>query len=513
VLFVYGSEKQDWIDAVTPAFNGGHHRLPDGKVVHVSTKPMGSGESKDDILAGRVQADVWSPASGAFVTLANAESARTGGPLVGRTQNLVLSPVVIAMWKPMAVALGWPAKPIGWADVGDLAAEPDAWGARGMPQFGRFKFGHTHPEYSNSGLIAVLAEAYAAAGKTRGLTLADLARPDVAERVHRIEHAVVHYGRSTGFFGKRLADFGPGYLSAAVLYENMVVTANADRVNPPLVAIYPKEGTIWSDHPAAVVERPWVTADQRAGGQMYLDYLRAPAQQQRALAFGFRPAEGDVGAPIDAEHGVDPKQPSTILDAPGADVVNAAVELWRREKKPSNVALVFDTSGSMADEHKLQSAQAGAKALVAQMDPRDTVTLVPFSSEVHVGRPMAVGADRAALNGAIDALFADGNTNLYQAIQMADDAVTRSADGQHIDAVVVLTDGEDNGTAVTLEMLLNQLRREGEGGSGVRVFTIGYGHDAALDALRSIAHAAHGEFYAGTPDNIIDVFRDVATFF
>src|SRR5579859_3668658 len=114
VLFVYGSEKQDWIEAVTPAFNAAHHALPDGRIIHVATKAMGSGESKDDILAGRVKADVWSPASAVFVTLANAEAQTKGGPLVKQTENLVLSPVVIAMWKPMAQALGWPDKAIGW---------------------------------------------------------------------------------------------------------------------------------------------------------------------------------------------------------------------------------------------------------------------------------------------------------------------------------------------------------------------------------------------------------------
>lgn len=513
VLFVYGSEKQDWIDSITPAFNDERHALPDGKVIHITPKPMGSGESKDDILAGRVQADVWSPASGVFVTLANAESQSKGGPLVKQMQNLVLSPVVIAMWKPMAEALGWPDKPIGWADIGALAAETDAWKARGLPQFGQFKFGHTHPEFSNSGLIALLAETYAAAGKARGLTLEDLQRPEVASTLHQIEHGVVHYGRSTGFFGKRLSQYGPGYLSAAVVYENMVVSSYATTGNnTPLVAIYPKEGTIWSDHPAGIVERPWVSDDQRAAGRIYLDYLLAPPQQKRALELGFRPAVGDVGSPIDSAHGADPKQPATILDTPSADVIAAAIQLWRREKKPSNVALVFDTSGSMNDEGKMRAAQDGAKALIQMMDPQDLLTLVPFSTQVRMGKPTKVGPHRAELLSAVDQLYADGGTNLYLAINSADDAVSAAADGQHIDAIVVLTDGEDNGNSLSLDALLSRLSRDSEAG-GVRIFTIGYGHSAQLEALRRIAQQAHGDAYTGGTDNITDVFRDVATFF
>jgi Ca-activated chloride channel family protein len=69
----------------------------------------------------------------------------------------------------------------------------------------------------------------------------------------------------------------------------------------PVVAIYPKEGTFWSDHPVGIVNREWVTAEHREAAQMYIDYLLEPTQQQAAMQFGFRPADLTVavGAPID----------------------------------------------------------------------------------------------------------------------------------------------------------------------------------------------------------------------
>ena len=142
-----------------------------------------------------------SPASEAYVKLANARwRARSGGrDLLPKTDSLVLSPVVIAMWKPMAEALGWPQRPVGWADILALARNPQGWAARGQPQWGRFKFGHTHPEYSNSGLMAVLAEAAAATGRRDVLTPAAALAPETAAFVAGIEQAVVHYGTSSGF--------------------------------------------------------------------------------------------------------------------------------------------------------------------------------------------------------------------------------------------------------------------------------------------------------------------------
>jgi hypothetical protein len=119
-------------------------------------------------------------ASAAFIKLGNAESrVKTGQDLIGDTQNLVLSPVVIAMWKPMAEAIGWGKKPVGWSEILALAKDPRGWASVGKPQWGPFRFGHTHPESSNSGLISLMAEVYAGAQKVRGLTLDNLARPEV----------------------------------------------------------------------------------------------------------------------------------------------------------------------------------------------------------------------------------------------------------------------------------------------------------------------------------------------
>ena len=96
----------------------------------------------------------------------------------------------------MAEALGWPAKALGWSTLLKVNADPKGWGAFGHPEWGRFKLGHTHPEYSNSGLQAVLAEAYAGAKKTRGLTAADLDVKATREYLRSIEQTIVHYGKS-----------------------------------------------------------------------------------------------------------------------------------------------------------------------------------------------------------------------------------------------------------------------------------------------------------------------------
>ena len=518
LVFPYGSEKEKWINEVTRAFNQSGVKTQSGKPIFVRALPMGSGETIDNILSGRLQAHLASPASAAFIKLGNAESrSKTGKDLIGGTDNLVLSPVVIAMWKPMAEALGWGKKPIGWSDILALSRNEKGWQAYGYPQWGKFKFGHTHPEYSNSGLISLFAEAYAASSKTANLTLTDLAKPQTKQFLGGVEQSVVHYGSSTGFFGRKMFANGPEYLSAAVLYESMVVESYSQNSLPfPVVAIYPKEGTFWSDHPVGIVEREWVTAEHREAAKVYIQYLLARAQQEKALQYGFRPASVDVAlaTPLDTAHGIDPKEPKTTLEVPSVDVISALLELWRTQKKHANIALVLDTSGSMNEDNKMQNAKVGARQLVQMLDDGDTFSFLPFSSELHwAGQDVPVKDGRQQVLQQIDSLFAGGGTALYDSIDAAYQhlATTKDPDAK-IQSVVVLTDGADTQSRMKLNELMERIQYNGET-RAIHVFTIAYGQDAKKDILQKIADATQAKFYEGTPQNIVDVFRDISTFF
>jgi Ca-activated chloride channel family protein len=523
LLFTYGSEKEDWIREVTERFNAAGLRTASGRVIQVEAVAQGSGELVEDLLSGARQAHLTSPASMAFLKLGNAQSrTRTGKDLVGETRNLVLSPVVIALWRPMAEALGWgrqPAQGVGWGDILTQAKDPRGWAAHGHPEWGAFKLGHTHPEYSNSGLISLLAEAYAGAGKKAGLSMEDVRRPEVSRYVSGIESAIVHYGSSTGFFGKRMFEGGPGYLSAAILYENMVIESYDPkyRLPFPIVAVYPKEGTFWSDHPVGVVEREWVTPEHREAAKRYVDYLLERPQQEAALRFGFRPSAVEIplGAPFDVAHGVDPKEPQTTLEVPSVEVIDGVLKLWHETKKRSQVTLVLDISGSMNREEKLANAKQGAEQLLALLDPADTFSFLPFSTKpAWTIQDAAIGATREQAVQTVRGLFADGGTALYDAIAMAyrHNAERLKADPGRISAVVVLTDGADTDSALDLPALLQAIQASGET-AGVRIFAIGYGQEARQDVLEQIAAATQGRFYKGDPTNIRAVFRDISTFF
>jgi Ca-activated chloride channel homolog len=522
LIFPYGSEKKAWLDEATAQFNAMRVKTADGSVVQVKATAMGSGEQMTEVLEGRLQADLVSPASGLFIELANAQSrTKTGQDVVGKSQSLVLSPVVIAMWKPMAQALGWPEKPIGWQTIFDMSSGKITWAQLGHPEWGEFKFGHTHPEFSNSGLISICAKVYAGAGKTRDLTLEDVANPKVAAFVEQIEKSVVHYGSSTGFFGNKMFERGPGFLSAAVLYENMVVESYGGvggktyNLPFPVVSIYPSEGTFWSDHPVAIVNREWVTDTRKEAAGKYIEFLLAKEQQQAALKFGFRPGDVSVplASPIDMQHGVDPAEPRTTLAVPPANVTNAIIELWRKHKKHSRIILLLDTSGSMREENRIANAKTGAADLVNMLGNYDTLSVVSFNNRVSTIVPATVlEQGRSTSLRAVEGLFADGGTALYDAIAKAHADLSQQPDDSKISALVVLSDGEDRNSQLKLEQLLEQIKSTGEQKS-IRIFTIGYGEGADMKVLENISKTTDGKAYKGTNKNIREIFKDIATFF
>jgi Ca-activated chloride channel family protein len=517
VTVAYGSEKKTWLEEQAKAFAASGAKTKAGKPIRLDLKALGSGEAVQGILAGSLKPAVFSPASSAYITLLNDAWLGQPGhtaPLSPSGEAVVLSPVVVALWKPMAEALGWPGKQLGWADLMKVAQNPKGWAAFGRPEWGAFKLGHTHPEYSSSGLLAVLAESYAGAKKRRGLAAGDAAHKDTREFVARVERSIVHYGKSTGFFADRMLARGPSYLSAAVLYENLVIESYAKAPSPSLVSIYPTEGTFWADHPYAILDASWVTAEQREGAEQFLAFLKRAEAQQRALALGFRPADPKIaiGAPIDAAHGADPKEPQALLDVPDAGALKAVVEAFRATKRPTDVALVLDKSGSM-NGRPLDEAKAGATAFLRSLGDGDEVSLSFFDNRIYppVG-PMRLGTGRAELLARVDGLVAGGGTSLYDATAAAyRDALQRAQrDPDKIHALVVMTDGRDESSRMGLEQLTGSLAREG---APVKVFTIAYGSEADPLVLGRIAEAAQGTSYRGSAETIVQVYQEVAAFF
>ena len=523
ISMIYGSEKEAWLVPLIEAFNKEKHKTGDGGTIVVEATPMGSISSGDAIVAEQLQPTIWSPASSAYIPVVSADWRKNHAEdlITGTPKDLVLSPVIIAMWQPMAEALGWPDRALGWADIAELAISEEGWAAYGYPEWGKFKFGHTHPGFSNSGIISVIAEAYAGAGKQRDLTQEDVNSEAVKSFMTQVESSIIHYGESTGFFANRMFERGPSYLSAAVMYENLVVDQETKRLNNeaqqlPVVAIYPKEGTFWSNHPYVILNAPWVTEEQREAAEIFRDYLLAEPQQRQAIAYGFRPADPAIAltSPLDANHGVDPKQPQTVLEVPDAEVIRSIQNLWQQEaKKPVDLVVVMDISGSMEGE-KISAARASLRDFINLLDDRDRIEVILFSDELITLSDLSpLGEKREDLLRRISGIIEGGDTRLYDAIQMGYDELQAKGDPNHIRAIVALSDGNDTASDLALNQLLGEVGNMSEGGSATKVFTIAFGNNADRNVLQKIAEATGAKQYDSDPTTIQQVYAEIATFF
>jgi len=556
------SEKIALLTDLADEFNASDDARLDGDTcAFVRVQSKASGAAMQLLTQGWPQSEangpqpvVWSPAASSWGAILNQRLAEQGQePMAPPSEAFMLTPLVIAMPQPMAEALGYPETPIGYADILALAQDPQGWGAYGHPEWGPFRLGKTNPNFSTSALSATIAQYYAATAKTEDLSLEDLARPEVQQFARGVESSVVHYGDITmtflnNWFRNDVRGTSLTYVSAVAVEEKSVIDYNkgdpdgvvaaGESPRPPrvpLVAIYPEEGTLYSDNPFIVLDAPWVDEQEREAARRFEAFVQRPEAQERVLEFGFRPGNPDVaiGDPITALWGVDPDQPQTLLEVPEPEVLTRLLDRWDEDRKRARVMLLLDVSGSMGEPGnpqtgatKLDLAKDAVIDALDEFAPDDEVGLRIFTTNlgpqqdqnwldlVPVG-PLA--GQREQMARAVGDLVPLNATPLYTATNEAYEAMLADFDAARINAVVLLSDGKNeddfNNDA---EGLIRNLRAqaEGEAAQPVRVFAIAYGEDADLETLRRIAEATNAQLYdASDATTISRVFTAVVSNF
>ncbi len=121
----------------------------------------------------------------------------------------------------------------------------------------------------------------------------------------------------------------------------------------------------------------------------------------------------------------------------------------------------------------------------------------------------------ARLRSLVRDLIADGGTAVYDATIQGFEAVRALRDRERINAVVLLTDGEDTDSAKSVDDVVREAEAQGDSESRVRVFTIAYSPSAqgAEQSLERIATASGGKAYSGDTDDIELVYRSISSFF
>ena len=295
----YGTEKQKWLEEATTEFE----KTSSGKRIKVNLHGMGSMEGAKAVIdgPGATPFHVWSPASSVYRGAFEREwrSKYDNTPIL-KSDNLALTPMVFVMWasrqEPFIEKYGKPT----FRAVGAAMLEPKGWEtiAR-QPDWGRFKFGHTHPNLSNSGLMTLVLMAYEFSKKERNLSHNDVTQAGFQQWLHDFEQGVARPGgsltSSTGTLMREMVLRGPSQYDCLLIYENLAIDyleAARDRWGE-LHADYP-EPNIWNEHPYYVLDVPWSDRRQREAAGEFLMFLMSEPIQKRALQHGFRPGNPSV---------------------------------------------------------------------------------------------------------------------------------------------------------------------------------------------------------------------------
>jgi Ca-activated chloride channel family protein len=492
-----------------------------------------------------VRPQVWIPDSSMWLAVA-ASRPDAATMLPTHTTSIASSPTVLALRAPMAQALGWPQRSLGWTDVIGAFSQPGVWAKVGHPEWGSLRVGITDPSRSTAGLASVLTilgqgpgaagsasaapagGSPAAAGSGGGpATGAGVSNAQLTAGLALTRTLGAVAPDTDAFFAAQQASGAEAHPNAVVAVfpamESDVAAYDATNPGVPLVPVYDTQQPVAADYPYTVLSASWVGATEREAAGQFLSFLLTPAAQAAIGEARLRRPDRSVVSPdaLPAAAGF----VSTVAapgPAPDPATINAVIAEWANLQRQVNLLAVLDTSGSMTTAvpgtgmTRLQLLQQTATTGFGLLTNRTSIGLWDFSvkpgstSEYRQLVPFGpLTADIGsvprgqALPAAVATLQPSGFTPLYDTAYAAFHEMQRHWQPESSNAVLLITDGvnELNG-GLSLAELLDRLRREQRADQPVQIVTIGLGTQADADALQQVAQVTGGRTY---------VVRDVAT--
>lgn len=488
--------------------------------------------------------DVWVPDSSAWLLVAAARPEAKAILPAGAPPSVATSPVVLAMQRPMAEALGWPKQEIGLTDLlhtfGDFApgvgkpgaggsggtgdgesdgdGKPDGtgtghgetWARFGHADWGPLRLGMADPATSTAGLVSVL-------------TILDPNNDGAMDNDELVDglafsQLVTATGEDTDSLLRPYSDNDTGQAAAKLpaalpVLERDLADYASKSPGVELVPVYLREGSTFADYPYTVLRAPWVNKDDRELADDFLEYLGTRQSQKTYAEAGFRDPSRST-------------QDTTLLNpdrgfqlevtgpqrAPSQAELTELMGTWTALQRPNNALLALDTSGSMDERvpgtnfSRLQLIQQAAIQGATVLNDQTTVGLWQFSTRLSsdtdyrelvppgkVNEKVGNVPRRQAVINAVQGLHASGDTGLYDTVYAAYLRMQQAWRPNAQNVVVVMTDGKnEDSSGLSLPELIKKLQSAARSDRPLPVIGIAVGPQADADALQQISKATGG---------------------
>ncbi|PUA81867.1 substrate-binding domain-containing protein [Nocardioides currus] len=306
--------------------------------------------------------------------------------------------------------------------------------------------------------------------------------------------------------------------------RRLVVTTEQDLVEARANAPYledrtPEVGAPMLDFPLALREG---AADGSAEvARALVDHLASEAGLAALRDAGLRGPRSSPGESLAADT-------TRVLASPRPRTIATTVQSWRSLSVPSSILAVVDASGSMdigtAGGSRMELLADAASIGLGFLPDHARVGLWIFSidkggpgQDWRVLEPMRRLDDlrfgrtqRYALREWTTELpsLTDGGTGLYDTALAAYQQALRDYRPHYSNAVVLLTDGENEDTgSIAMTDLVSRLRELRDPQRPVRIIGIAISEDADLGALQRMAEVTGGAAYlAAQPQDVLGVF-------
>ena len=179
----------------------------------------------------------------------------------------------------------------------------------------------------------------------------------------------------------------------------------------------------------------------------------------------------------------------------------------QQERKPLNISLVIDKSGSMEGD-KMTFVKEAAAFVVKHLKATDFISIVSYSDDVEVTWKAAELKDKTTLHAKIDGIFSDGSTNLSGGMLQGYEEVKTFHNEQYTNRVLLLTDGLANEGIIEPEALCN-ISKSKNLEYNMTLSTFGVGDDFNEDLLQQMAELGSGNYYfIESPEEIPTIFKE-----